>query len=354
MFRLTYKDSEAIIRKDYTDINTLMDVLVGILNDESEENKAYDWISKASFGQTYDRQSYMIECVDEAKERKMYTDYAQNLSNKINVEHSFVKYNSGRYYWRFWILQGVLIIDATNRKYYFSYYNDDLHCDWEFSSVDIKEFTKTITEEISKIKKEYKFENKKLLQAIADRITQETGVENKFIGYDNDSLTWDFGYGVSYMKNTQGKKLFFALNESDGREIQTISDTDEVQFILRVVGAIKKVLKQPNGTDRTSRVVPNKEIIYTIKNAISAKQEFHGRIYNDGCWWIDIERHPYGQIRFWVGFEDKRDGNCRSSICSIYRRDNEIITATDGIVLKKSVKDKLISTYKALEKEKIL
>jgi hypothetical protein len=67
----------------------------------------------------------------------------------------------------------------------------------------------------------------------------------------------------------------------------------------------------------------NKKIIDDIKNAISYKIEWHARIYDDGCWWIDIQRHPYGQIRFWVGYEDKRSGNSNGSLYTIYRLGNE-------------------------------
>lgn len=92
-----------------------------------------------------------------------------------------------------------------------------------------------------------------------------------------------------------------------------------------------------------------------IKKANESKSERHGRIY-DGCWWVDIERHPYGQIRFWVGFEDKRSGNSRASLVTLaYLNDQgELRYCTDGIQIKRVVWDKIQKVAKALIKENLL
>ena len=102
----------------------------------------------------------------------------------------------------------------------------------------------------------------------------------------------------------------------------------------------------------------NKAIVLNVMKAINyskktnMNKEYHLRIYDDGCWWIDLERFPSGQIRFWVGFEDKRSGNCRQSLATVFRRlkSNELYYEVDGIRLKKSVESKLLSTAVALEK----
>ena len=200
------------------------------------------------------------------------------------------------------------------------------------------------------------FMNEVNLQKIADAITKATGVKNEYVGYDNESLTWDFACGLSYMKNNMGKGLYFALNESDGKEICTVSDTDTKEFIRKVVTVIKRIQKSRNSCVISNKTLRNEDILKGVKSAIASKSEWHCRIYDDGCWWIDIERHPYGHIRFWVGFEDKRNGKCKSSIVTISKLNNngDLRYNTDGIMLKQSVWNKIQSVVKMLLKEKII
>ena len=97
----------------------------------------------------------------------------------------------------------------------------------------------------------------------------------------------------------------------------------------------------------------NKDIVDSIKTAIAARTEWHARIYDDGCWWIDIERRPYGQVRFWVGYEDKRSGNCNGSLYNIHRYEGNIRTSCEFPV-KKVIANKIESVFKTLEKNHIL
>lgn len=99
-----------------------------------------------------------------------------------------------------------------------------------------------------------------------------------------------------------------------------------------------------------------KEVVNNIKKAETNKKEWHGRIYEDNCWWADLEKHPYGQIRFWVGFEDKRSGRSRASIVTLaYLNDKgDLRYCTDGIQIKQVVWNKIQSTAKALIKAGIL
>lgn len=196
------------------------------------------------------------------------------------------------------------------------------------------------------------------LQKIADIISNRTGCDNEFIGYYNDSLTWDFAYGVSYMKNNNGNGLYFALNDDSGKELTYILDTDANKFVDRVVNAFRvfaKSEKMKSINSREKKSMRNDNIVKAMIDAEAYKKEVHFRIYDDGCWWVDLERHPYGQIRFWVGFEDKRNGRCKSSIVSIARLNaTELRYCTDGIQIKQAVWDKIQSTAKALIKAKIL
>lgn len=45
---------------------------------------------------------------------------------------------------------------------------------------------------------------------------------------------------------------------------------------------------------RTLRALTAKEVVAQIKKAETNRQEWNGRIYEDNCWWADVERHPYG------------------------------------------------------------
>lgn len=202
------------------------------------------------------------------------------------------------------------------------------------------------------------FKDEVKLQKVADVITKRTGYANEFIGSDNDSLTWDFAYGVSYMKNNNGRGLYFALNDDTGKELTDILDTDVNRFIERVVNAFKvytKSEKMKSISNREKKSMRNDNIVKAMIDAEAYKKEVHFRIYDDGCWWVDIERHPYGQIRFWVGFEDKRNGSCRSSIVSLaWLNATELRYSTDGIQIKDAVWQKIQSTAKALIKHRLL
>lgn len=301
MFKIEYEENGRIQRPIFSqDIRDVGQILINIANDEQAENEAMQWCSNASFGDNFVNQKYKfsIQCVYDEKHtfRPGTAEFKPNRSNNP-------------------------------------------------------------------------FKDEVKLQKLADVISKRTGYANAFIGYDNDSLTWDFAYGVSYMKNNNGKGLYFVLNDDSGKELTDILDTDANRFVERVIEAFrvytKSAVRQPNNssslsikngkTVRFRTTVENKDIIAAVKNAEANKSEWHGRIYDDGCWWIDLERHLYGQIRFWVGFEDKRNGNCRSSIVSLRRISNtELDYNTDGIKIKKVVWSKIESTAKALEKHRLI
>lgn len=101
----------------------------------------------------------------------------------------------------------------------------------------------------------------------------------------------------------------------------------------------------------------NEEIIRKLRSAADlAKRrpelgEYHLRFYDDGTWYLELERFKNGLIRFWVGFEYK-DGRCKSSLVTVYRdiKSNNLKWAVDGIKIKQKVLDKLLSVAVALEK----
>lgn len=99
-----------------------------------------------------------------------------------------------------------------------------------------------------------------------------------------------------------------------------------------------------------------KEIVKSVKKNITDKTEWHSRVYEDNCWFADVEVHPYGQVRFWVGYEDKRSGDCRSSLVIInYLNDKgELRYCTNGILIKNIVWEKIQRVAKALIQENLL
>lgn len=101
-------------------------------------------------------------------------------------------------------------------------------------------------------------------------------------------------------------------------------------------------------------IMTQNEIIDLIKMSKESSKELHITIYNDGVWKIDLERHPYGLVRFWVSREDKQ-GNYNCSLFAPYEilPDGSIRYGAD-FKIKKAVVDKIASTYKALIKSKLL
>lgn len=129
------------------------------------------------------------------------------------------------------------------------------------------------------------------------------------------------------------------------------------KFSIQCVFDTKHVLT-PNNTNKKHNkyITSNKEIISKLKNAIdyaklhNMQQPYHLRIYDDGCWYIDLERLIYGTIRIWVGYEDKRSGRCNCSLCTVY--DDERYAAEFN--LKEPVKKKILSIWKELKNQGIL
>lgn len=123
-----------------------------------------------------------------------------------------------------------------------------------------------------------------------------------------------------------------------------------------IVGCFTVSMSRTEGKILNKNTLTAKEVVNAIKKAEADGKEWHGRVYEDNCWWADIERHPYGQIRFWVGFEDKRSGNSRASIVTLAYLNNkgDLRYCTDGIQIKQVVWNKIQSTAKALIREKLL
>lgn len=145
------------------------------------------------------------------------------------------------------------------------------------------------------------------------------------------------------------KKNSITIDASD-MLLDTVDSLKENDVVIkRISNFVFKLTK----TSENKNFTKTKDVISMIKKANESKSEWHGRIYDDGCWWVDIERHPYGQIRFWVGFEDKRSGNSKASLVTLaYLNDQgELRYCTDGIQIKQVVWSKIQTVAKALIKE---
>jgi len=78
--------------------------------------------------------------------------------------------------------------------------------------------------------------------------------------------------------------------------------------------------------------------------------EYHQRVYDDGIWTIDLEIFAIsGVIRWWVAREDKA-GNYNNSLFTMYQRDNGEIKYSADYQIKKSIVDRMITTYRLMLK----
>lgn len=128
---------------------------------------------------------------------------------------------------------------------------------------------------------------------------------------------------------------------------------DSLQEKDTVVKRISNFMFKLTKTSESKNFTKTKDVVNMIKKANDSKSEWHSRIYEDNCWCADIEVHPYDLVRFWVGFEDKRSGDCRGSLVTLYYLNNqgELRYCTDGIQIKKVVWDKIQKVAKALIKK---
>lgn len=349
MFRVGTKRGAYVNMVVKNDCKDVYNLILCDTNSEEEAKKAYDFCSNAHFGESFKGNNYAIECFSETDAKNKFQKIVDTIAARTDVETVYIGMRDYSLTWRFLFMEGLFNANLANNIIKYVMYTDreigdEYHA---YTKSEVNNFINKVVNQININKKKYKFEDKKLLQSIADEITNKSGVGHTFIGYDNQSLTWDFDYETSYMKNNEGKGLYFAINDSEGRELFDIKTQNKKEFITKVASKLKQITgNKVKSTTRVNVVMSNQSIVNAMKQAQKAGEEYHTRIYDDGCWWIDIERHPYGQIRFWVGFEDKRNGSTNGSICSI----NHLGIPVADFKVKESVKNKVLSSYKALVK----
>lgn len=84
---------------------------------------------------------------------------------------------------------------------------------------------------------------KKEVQTIADEISKQCSVDNSFVGWDNDALTWDFDLGVTYMKYHDNYGYYMVINQYEGsiaKEVWSFTSKDKKKFIEECIKTLSK------------------------------------------------------------------------------------------------------------------
>lgn len=107
---------------------------------------------------------------------------------------------------------------------------------------DVDALLKKVNYTIEYYSRKFPYESHLKLDKIAGWVGGLTGIKYDFAGEDNGSLVLDFNVGISYLKNKEGKGLYFALNTNSGKEIATVDlnecNGDVNTFVTRVVQII--------------------------------------------------------------------------------------------------------------------
>lgn len=154
---------------------------------------------------------------------------------------------------------------------------------------------------------------------------------------DIDSIKEILLGGTSINNQSIDKALHWCSNAYFG----DVYTDRENQFIIQCYNPNNKIKRNIKRKD----IYTNDEVIKIFKNAEKTHQECHMRVYDDGIWTVDIERHPYGVIRFWVAKEYK-NGHYASTLCTVtpdgrYSADFKISKAAERKVI--SLYTKLIN-----------
>lgn len=106
MYRLTYRDrfnNNNSTNEYFDDTKTLLDTLVGIVDDKKEEESAAKWLETAKIGSKVIRQNfgYKIECFSEDELKKNLQNIADEISKQSGVKNEFVGWDNDALTWDF-------------------------------------------------------------------------------------------------------------------------------------------------------------------------------------------------------------------------------------------------------------
>ena len=106
------------------------------------------------------------------------------------------------------------------------------------------------------------------IQAVADEISKRCGIDNSFVGWDNDSLTWDFNVGVTYMKFHDNYGYYMTINPYDvngsPKNVWEFTSKKKEQFIKECIKVLTKY-----GNNNVKSVSTNKRSA-TVKEVVNA------------------------------------------------------------------------------------
>ena len=343
----------------YTDIKDVGDMLISVFNNKKVEQSVINWCSKANFGDSttfgYNNRKIRISCIyNEGFIKPLSRNDARNLVERF-LKGTFVDIISERTN-----RDGEFIFDIGFGNSEISFSNPTKHI-WinmnhsDGNAVDAGIVCRSI-EEFLNIGKgyftsnlaRYPFEIHNNIITVANKITDLTGIKHNDLQFDDDDLMIEFvhEYMLLRLRNNCGRAFNFSIcNNMTGEFIWEYTSKYTVDFVKNVAKEIKKY----NITNKTSsRTVPNREIIQSIMKAAKEGKSYTATILKNDIWELNIERHPYGMIRFWVSREDKA-GNYQSSLCTPYMYNGEVNYSAEFKICT-TVANKLKTTYKTLWK----
>lgn len=359
MFRIKYKERGIDrVENNIDDIRTLYDILIGILNDEKKEEEIGKWCSNAQWGDSITLHGITVECYKEGTSVKKARDseIVNKIANSAGVPCKFIGLIDNRNMWDFELGLVSLWHDIVSGQWTLS----PMRSNGVYACKPIIEMSTNMLmpkaiKVLAVMKEKYIYEIHNILHTVANKISEKTGISNEWVGEENGSLVIKFHSGQSYMHNMHGEGLRFVYKDSNGKEIFSYSTKHGARtFIKEVAERISKVQGNKKATTVSikQKSIKNEDILKEVRDN---NKLITLRIYEDNCWWLDIEKTYNKNFRVWVGFEDKRSGKSRASIVSLYRTSTgDIQYSTDGIILKKAVANKLISTVKFLMKNEIM
>lgn len=106
MYRLTYRDrfnNNNSTNEYFNDTKTLLDTLVGVVDNKKEEESAAKWLETAKIGSKVVRQNfgYKIECFSEDELKKNLQNIADEISKQSGVKNEFVGWDNDALTWDF-------------------------------------------------------------------------------------------------------------------------------------------------------------------------------------------------------------------------------------------------------------
>lgn len=373
MFRLTYRDKydKDHSRTEYfDDIKDIGQALINLVDNEKEEQSAMNWCGRAHWGDKVVRQQfgYKLECFNEEQLKADIQAVADEISKHCGVANSFVGWDNDALTWDFNI-GATYMKFHDNYGYYMTVNTYDVNGSpknvWEFTSKNKKNFIEECVKALTKYgNKQVKNMNTNKRSVVETNNNQNKGIYKLVIHKVMNSepiISKEYSDDRHGLHSIHCDIISFAKHNNIPMEysdmlLDKVDTLKKGNYEQLIVGYFTVSMSRTEGKTINKNTLTAKEVVNAIKKADADGKEWHGRIYEDNCWWADLESNPNGQIVFWVGFEDKRSGKSKASIVTLAYLNNkgDLRYCTDGIQIKQAVWNKIQSVAKALIKENIL